>query len=86
LRRRKRCFVIVSCLFMAVLLSLACAFDDGGGLGITARVADGRTGSPDDAPRARAAEDPSELVAEPRTSMLASALLATVPGGLCLLI
>ena len=86
MRRRKRCFVIVFCLIMAVFLGLACAFDGGGGLGIAARVADGRTGSPDDVPRARSAEDPSELVTKPQTSMLASALLATVPGGLCLLI
>jgi hypothetical protein len=80
--------LIVCCVVLCALFGVAFAFDDDDDPGACLLPADGPWCSPDEGLCAPPVIDAPRLVAGPdrRTSAAGPALLAAVPGGLCLLI
>lgn len=85
--QRLEWFLILGCVALAVLLGLACVFDDDGDFGVIACLADGASLSPEEVSSTLPTGDTSLLGAEPHAQLDldAPSLLAAAPGGLCLL-
>ena len=81
-------FLIVFCIVLAVFFGLACAFDEDGDFGVTARLAEDVLCSPDEDSRALPGGVARALLAgvAVQTPVRAQNLSAAVPRGLCLLI